>query len=327
MALLTENGPCSVNEDGKSTTVNPYSWTEAAHVLWLDQPAGVGFSYGTEDDSNEKMVGEDAYYFLQAFFQTFPEYASAPLYIVGESYGGHYAPAIAHRVWMGNKNLKPDTIKLNLSGLGVGNGLTDPEEQYKWYPEMGHDNSHGIKIFDDSVYEGMKEAVPRCTALIHQCNQGDGAIDDFACQGAFVLCNTALTSPYQATGLNPYDIRVCFQLYLFSGFCFLMALVLIFSFYFSDQMCETSTCKCLHRRHGCLLPTSSTDAFICCRPYQCYDFSNVKKWLNLQSTKEALGVDTQHSHAWNSCNFGINAKVSPFDRQGLSRRLYIPLLT
>jgi hypothetical protein len=37
LALLTENGPCKVNDDGKSTTVNPYSWTEAAHVLWLDQ--------------------------------------------------------------------------------------------------------------------------------------------------------------------------------------------------------------------------------------------------------------------------------------------------
>jgi hypothetical protein len=37
LALLTENGPCKVNDDGKSTTFNPYSWTEAAHVLWLDQ--------------------------------------------------------------------------------------------------------------------------------------------------------------------------------------------------------------------------------------------------------------------------------------------------
>jgi carboxypeptidase C (cathepsin A) len=87
LALLTENGPCKVAGDGSSTTVNPYSWTEAAHVLWLDQPAGVGFSYGAEDDSNEAMISEDAFYFLQAFFQTNPDYASSPLYIVGESYG------------------------------------------------------------------------------------------------------------------------------------------------------------------------------------------------------------------------------------------------
>jgi cathepsin A (carboxypeptidase C) len=99
--------------------------------LWLDQPAGVGFSYGQETDTNEQMISEDAYYFLQAFFQKFPEYASNPLYIVGESYGGHYAPAISHRVWRGNQKKAPGTIELNLSGLAVGNGLTDPEEQYK----------------------------------------------------------------------------------------------------------------------------------------------------------------------------------------------------
>jgi carboxypeptidase C (cathepsin A) len=90
LALLTENGPCSVNPDAEGTTPNPYSWTEAAHVLWLDQPAGVGFSYGEENDSNEAMISEDAYYFLQAFFQTYPEYARKDpfLFIVGESYGG-----------------------------------------------------------------------------------------------------------------------------------------------------------------------------------------------------------------------------------------------
>lgn len=92
LALLTENGPCKVNDDGATTSVNPYSWTEAAHVLWLDQPAGVGFSYGEENDSNEAMISEDAYYFLQAFFQAYPQYARKDpfLYIVGESYGGTY---------------------------------------------------------------------------------------------------------------------------------------------------------------------------------------------------------------------------------------------
>ena len=255
LALLTENGPCSVNEDGEGTTVNPYSWTEAAHVLWLDQPAGVGFSYGDENDDGEEMVGEDAYYFFQAFFKAHPEYANNPLYIIGESYGGHYVPAISHRIWQGNNNLCKDCIPINYAGLAIGNGLTAPEEQYPWYPEMVYNNSHGIKVVDESVYEAMKKAVPVCEKLIHQCNSGDTTIDDFACQAAFVTCNMALTSPYQATGLNPYDIR---------------------------KQCEV-------------------------RPL-CYDFSNVKKWLNSESTKSSLNVDEAHSHSWEACNFGINMK-------------------
>jgi len=207
LALLSENGPCKVSKDGESTTLNPYSWTESAHVLWLDQPAGVGFSYGEETDSNEAMISEDAYYFLQAFFQKFPQYASNPLYIVGESYGGHYAPAIAHRVWRGNSQKKNGTIELNLSGVGIGNGLTDPEEQYKWYAEMAFNNSHHIKAIDEQTYNAMQQVIPKCTALIHKCNSGDSMIDSFACQTAFVVCNMGLTSPYQMTGLNPYDIR------------------------------------------------------------------------------------------------------------------------
>jgi len=207
LALLSENGPCSVNDDGATTTVNANSWTEAAHVLWLDQPAGVGFSYGDENDTGEEMIGEDAYYFFQAFFQSHPEYAKNPLYIIGESYAGHYVPAISHRIWQGNQNVCKDCIELNFAGLAIGNGLTAPEEQYPWYPEMVWNNSHGIKVVDEGVYDAMKEAVPACTTLIHQCNAGDNTLDDFACQAAFVTCNLALTSPYQATGLNPYDIR------------------------------------------------------------------------------------------------------------------------
>jgi cathepsin A (carboxypeptidase C) len=207
LALLTENGPCSVNDDGTSTEINPYSWTEAAHVLWLDQPAGVGFSYGKENDYNEEMISEDAFYFLQTFLTAHPEYSESPLYVTGESYGGHYAPAIAHKVWSKNNNNDESLLKINLAGLAVGNGLTDPIEQYKWYPEMAYHNSHGIKTITEKTYNTMKSSVATCVALIDKCNGGDSFLNRFACQSAFVACNLSLTSPYQMTGLNPYDIR------------------------------------------------------------------------------------------------------------------------
>lgn len=207
LALLFENGPCKVTPDGTGTTINPYSWTEAAHVLWLDQPAGVGFSYGKENDYNEEMISEDAYYFLQEFYKEHPEYSNNPLTIVGESYGGHYAPAVAHKVWTKNKAPEENMLTINLAGLAVGNGLTNPHEQYKWYPEMAIHNSHELPVVSQATYEQMTSAVPKCQALIDECNAGNSFINKFACQTAFIVCNTAETTPYQMTGLNPYDIR------------------------------------------------------------------------------------------------------------------------
>ena len=92
------------------------------------------------------MISEDAYYFLQHFMKSHPAYAGNDLYIFGESYGGHYAPAISYRIHQGNMKLKKGDIKLNLKGVGVGNGLTQPEIQYKYYPEMAYNNSHHIKV-------------------------------------------------------------------------------------------------------------------------------------------------------------------------------------
>jgi len=208
LALLTENGPCSVADDGKTTQVNPYAWTESAHVLWLDQPADVGYSYGAGNDKNEEMISEDAYFFLQAFFKSDAgsKYKNSPLHIVGESYGGHYAPAIAHRVWRGNKEMKDGLLHLPLAGVAIGNGLTDPEEQYQWYGEMAFKNSHGIKAISESTYDSMKTMEPGCKMQIHQCNKGDNFFDSAACQTAFISCNMALTTPYRMSGLNPYDI-------------------------------------------------------------------------------------------------------------------------
>ena len=170
----------------------------------------MGYSYGQDNDSNEEMISEDAYYFLQAFFQSEDgqKYKNNPLYIVGESYGGHYAPAIAHRIWRGNKDVKKENnlLTLNLAGLAVGNGLTNPEIQYQYYSEMAYKNSHNLEIIDESTYEGMKKAEPLCVKGIQECNAGEGMLNSFSCQAAFIGCNAALTSPYRMTGKNPYDI-------------------------------------------------------------------------------------------------------------------------
>jgi serine carboxypeptidase-like clade 4 len=83
------------------------------------------------------------YSFLLAFFEAHPEYANNEFFVFGESYGGHYAPSVASRIFEGNNNKEGSYI--NLAGVGVGNGLTDPLIQYQYYPAMAMNNSYGIK--------------------------------------------------------------------------------------------------------------------------------------------------------------------------------------
>jgi hypothetical protein len=40
-----ENGPCTINRDSNSTTLNPWSWNNNVNMLYVDQPVQVGFSY------------------------------------------------------------------------------------------------------------------------------------------------------------------------------------------------------------------------------------------------------------------------------------------
>ena len=58
LAAFTENGPCLVPEKGADrgkAVYNPHAWNSNATVIWLDQPSGVGFSWGTENDKDEEV--------------------------------------------------------------------------------------------------------------------------------------------------------------------------------------------------------------------------------------------------------------------------------
>lgn len=201
LALLEENGPCSVKDD-LTLERNEFSWNTKANIMWIDQPIGVGFSYGdvSEYDTDETMVGDDMFHFLQSFFTAKPEYQKQDFYVFGESYGGHYVPAIAYRVFTGNKN--KEGLPINLQGFGIGNGLTDPQVQYKYYPEMAYNNTYHVQAVSYPLYLAMKAAVKPCISMIAACQNNKAA-----CLAAQTFCNAALVAPYSASGLNVYDVR------------------------------------------------------------------------------------------------------------------------
>merc|ERR1712066_835713 len=152
----------------------------------------------------------------QNFYKQFPQYQSNKFYIFGESYAGHYVPAIAHRIW---KNNKVADFKIPLAGIGIGNGLTNPEEQYKWYPKFGKDGcaaqgGHAPGVLNSKTISLMTIAMPACTAGIRFCNSGSHdpttglAINVTACLAALDACNILTEVPIEFTDRNPYDVRI-----------------------------------------------------------------------------------------------------------------------
>ncbi len=81
--------------------INPYSWNLNANVLYLESPAGVGFSYGkTADDliANDTTTARDNLVAMRMFFDKFPQFRRNDFYISGESYAGIYIPTLAKAI-------------------------------------------------------------------------------------------------------------------------------------------------------------------------------------------------------------------------------------
>ncbi|KAM0881647.1 hypothetical protein ACQ4PT_032809 [Festuca glaucescens] len=125
---MIELGPFRVNSDNKTLSPNEHAWNNVANVIFLDSPAGVGFSYSNTtsdyDKSGDQKTADDAFLFLLNWLERFPEYKGRPFYISGESYAGHYVPQLAATVLSHNLNNATRT-SLNLQGILVGNPYLD----------------------------------------------------------------------------------------------------------------------------------------------------------------------------------------------------------
>jgi len=142
---------------------------------------------------------------LQLFFAEFPKYSNLDFHIFGESYAGHYIPALATEIVSGNKN--PQNIPIRIKSIGLGNALVDPLAQYPSYPTMGCNNSYGIQVFDQRVCNLMSTQMPSCLERIQKCYDEDRWAP---CVSAGLACNLVMVSPIKLarSNLNPYDVRI-----------------------------------------------------------------------------------------------------------------------
>lgn len=190
LGLFTELGPYTVTDRGEVLN-NPFGWNRKANIIFLESPAGVGFSYSVDgsNKTDDDMTADMNHRALQSFFEKFPQYKGRDLYLTGESYGGVYLPTLAVRV--------DNDRSMNLKGVGIGNGYLDAKKLgeslifFSYY--------HGL--IGKSTWEGLSAYC--CSGhppARGKCNFFSSSSYD--CQNAVSLAKDEILTE----GLNPYNL-------------------------------------------------------------------------------------------------------------------------
>ncbi|KAI0271174.1 serine carboxypeptidase [Russula aff. rugulosa BPL654] len=199
IGLFQEHGPCRIKNDSTGVHLNPASWNNVANVLYIDQPVGTGFSYGTDNVDTSQKAAADVWKFLQIWFADprFRKYANRDFGMWTESYGGHYGPTFAAYFLQQNAAIQFGTLKalsINLKVLGIGNGLTDPLSQYPGYIQYAQSNPYH-PLVNSSVIAAANTAWSQsggCRDQIMACNHGGS---NAVCSAAQSFCNGQILEP------------------------------------------------------------------------------------------------------------------------------------
>ncbi|RHZ31322.1 hypothetical protein DYB37_013521 [Aphanomyces astaci] len=217
--FFAELGPFVVQSD-LSVKRNPYAWNRKANVVFLESPAGVGFSQSVNDTVyNDDFTADRAYEFLEEFLALYPRYKNRDFYITGESYAGVYIPYLTYKL------VQHPIAALNLVGYAIGNPFTDSKVDGTVYlpsrpcgAKVDFFYSHGLISIES--YRAVNSACPpdvlwqctrsgpNCTASCRQAVDETVATADLeSLNPYYIYGDVCLLKNGQAGALQGYNIR------------------------------------------------------------------------------------------------------------------------
>ncbi|XP_021839164.2 serine carboxypeptidase-like 13 [Spinacia oleracea] len=172
-AILYEIGPIQLEEVDSITTLpklvlRQYSWTKTANILFVDFPAGAGFSYSTTHRANysgDYKASRNINEFLRKWLINHPQFISNPLYLGGDSYTGFTLPLYFVNMLSDNeRGLQP---LLNLKGYILGNPATDRSIDSNYQVPL----AHGMGLISDEFYESLQRTCSGQYQLVNAKNK------------------------------------------------------------------------------------------------------------------------------------------------------------
>ncbi|KAK5983225.1 hypothetical protein GCK32_005288 [Trichostrongylus colubriformis] len=148
--LFLEMGPLRAKNYGSNIERNKWTWNRVANIIYLDAPAGVGFSVDLDPAGNhvftDDEVAHDNFLAVTKWFEKFPERRKNDFYVAGESYGGTYVPMLSALLLKGFPQFK---------GMLIGNGCMDDRLLYNSL--VGYNYEH--TFIDERQY---RSALHKC---------------------------------------------------------------------------------------------------------------------------------------------------------------------
>ncbi|KAG6891309.1 Cell death protease [Termitomyces sp. T32_za158] len=188
--------------DGKGGfKVTEGGWEEYMTMVYVDQPAGTGFSYTSTDRYVHTLTEASTQFleFLRNFYQVFPEYKNVDTYLGGESFAGQWIPAFADA-------MLNSSLAVPLRGVAIGNGWIDPRRQYPSY--LDYLVKVGLVEENSDAWKEAKKVTDSCMAEVDKIKDRE-PMQVKGCEG--LLLDVAKSQEKQVDGkdmcLNIYDVR------------------------------------------------------------------------------------------------------------------------
>jgi len=164
--LLAERlGPQSINKNA-TLSDNPFRITKKYHLLAVDNPVGSGYSTTADGGyvRSEYEVRTQFVHALRHFLRAHPEYKDNPLWVMGESYAGHYVPNIAWEIAV-------NASEIRLQGIVVGNGMYNMRLQYGTLGQI----AFNAGVVDEVMLKEVERRQASCLAEVdaHPTTAGD----------------------------------------------------------------------------------------------------------------------------------------------------------
>jgi carboxypeptidase C (cathepsin A) len=183
---------------------NAGAWLDFTDLVFID-PVGTGYSRSLVDEAQTKkhffQVKEDIAYLSQIVFDWLAKNGrmSSPKYVVGESYGGFRAPAIAHYL-QGQMGVGPSGVVMVspcLDGQLSVDGDTSPMPWITQLPSMAA-----------AAYERQGKALdPAAMAEVEAYARGEFAVDLMKGRSDPAAVGRVVDRVTRYTGLDPALVR------------------------------------------------------------------------------------------------------------------------